>query len=130
MELEDTKDIVLLSTALERIKRPQPSANGAHERVSHELLVRSSDTNLKKTVRGDRLMQFFEDSFGTSKVPDVVYIETLAEIRARTHCEVVGVPNTDNSNQEMISFLLDRETGKTLARAYVSWASKALRDGK
>ena len=128
MELEETKDIVLLSNAIERVKAPQTVANSSSGRISHEVLVRPSDTNANRIVSSHRLMQYFEDSFSTTKSPDVIYIETLGEIKAKTRCEVVGVPNSDNGGQEIISFLFERDTGSTMARAYVSWASKALKN--
>jgi len=126
-ELEDTTDIVVLSKAIERSRAATMSASSSG-RIAHEVLVRMSDTDRRRLVHSHRLLQFFEDSYGATRVPDVVYVELLDELRAKTRCDVVSVPNNDNGGQELISFLVDKDTGKTSARVYVSWANKALKD--
>jgi hypothetical protein len=97
--------------------------------MSHEVLVRPSDTDRRKIVNSVRMMQFFEDATASSKAADLVYFEMLDGLRAKEWCDVVTVPNMGNGGNEMISFLIERETGKTVARSYMSWAAKVIQDG-
>jgi len=127
-ELENTKDIVLLSSAIERTKVPTAVAN--NNRLVHQVLVRPSDTDFRKVVANHRIMQFFEDSMAGHKLPDVIYIEYLDELHANSRCDLFGVPNKETGGQEMVSFLIEQDIGSIIARTYVSWASKTLKDGK
>jgi hypothetical protein len=125
-ELEDTKDLVLLSTAIQ--KTTIPSAIASNTRLAYEVLVRPSDTDRTRTVTGSRVVQFFEDAVAGSKVPDVLYVEFLHGLKAKTRCDVVCVPNNENGGQEMIGFIIERDSKQSFARAYISWANKTIRD--
>ena len=127
-ELENTKDIVLLSSAIERVKATPDTVTNS-DRIAHEVLVRPSDTDHRRIAFSHRTMQFFEDATSGKKVPDVVYIEYLHEVHSKSRYDLVGVPSRENGGQEVISFLIDRDTGATAARTYVSWISKTLTDG-
>jgi hypothetical protein len=119
---------VLLSSAIDKAN----PTNGVTKsnRLCHEVLVRPSDTDRRKIVNNNRMMQFFEDAVAGTKVPDLTYIEVLAELKAKMWCDVFTVPNTENGGNEMISFLVERESGKTIARVYMSWAAKVLTEGR
>lgn len=116
---------MLLSTAIEQAKHPTSVSKNA--RLTHEVLVRPSDVDITKSVSGHRMMQYFEDAISVNKVPDVIYIDFLGDLKAQSRCDVFSVPNNENGGKEIISFLIERETNKTIARSYVSWASKSLK---
>ena len=126
-ELENTEDLVLLSTALDKMEIPSVVTN--NNRLSHQVLVRPSDTGRRKVVSNARMIQFFEDAVAGSKLPDMIYLENLADLRMKTWCDVLTVPNRENGANETISFLIERDSGKTIARTYMSWNAKVIQDG-
>lgn len=124
MELENTKDITVVSTAISRTDIPSSVTNG---RLAHEILVRPSDTDRRKIVNSARIGQFFEDALlSHGKVPDMFYYEILGQLRAKTRCDIFSAVPHDKAGSEMVSFLVERDTGKTIARSFVSWNSKVL----
>jgi len=125
--LDNTQDLTLLSSAIDSVKVPSVVANS--NRLSHEVLVRPSDTDRRRIVNNIRMMQFFEDATAGRKIPDMIYFEILSELRAKTWCDILSVPNSENGGKDIISFLIDRESNKTMARSYMSWAAKVIQDG-
>jgi len=126
LELENTKDLAVLSTAISNAGNP--AVVTSNQRMTHEILVRPSDTDRRGIVNNVRLAQFFEDAVMATKVPDLIYLELLSDVRPKTFCDIVTVPNKEKGGSEVISLLLDRETGKTLARGYMSWIAKVIQD--
>jgi len=124
LELENTTNLSVLSDAIEATE-----VVSNKNRLSHEVLVRPSDTDRRKIVKHSRMAQFFEDAFPSGKVPDLLYLEILSELRAKSWCDLISVPNKENGGSEVISLLVDRDSGKNIARSYVSWISKVIQDG-
>jgi len=125
-ELENTKDLVVLSSAIDRVNTPSVVTHSS--RLSYEVLTRPSDLGRRRVVTNPRMMQFFEDAISTLKVPDLIYFDILGDLKAQTRCDVLTVPNNE-TGKEMISFLIERDSGKTVARTYMSWAAKVIQDG-